>query len=219
MTSDVRISVLDTVPAGGRGFVRDLRVRWALEEAGIPYAVEKLGFMAERSPEYLAEQPFGQVPAYREGDVTLFESGAIVLHIGEKSEALLPRDPRGRGRAISWLFAALNSIEPEIWNFMMVGLLYPDQPWREEARAIRRKQAQWRLRPLADHLGDREWLEGRFTMGDLMLVSVLRALRDSDLLAEFPTLAAYRARGEARPAFQRALAAQLADFEDQPAAA
>lgn len=208
---EVCLSVLAWVPEGGRGLVRDLRVRWALEEAGIAYSVEKLGWMAKRPADYLAEQPFGQVPAYREGPVSMFETGAIVLHIGEGSEALLPRDPHARGRAISWLFAALNSVEMETWPYEMVDYLGPGD-WVEGAKTAFAAQTRRRLDRVAAWLGNKDWLEGSFTAGDLMMVSVLR--RIPELLADYPTLAAYVARGEARPAFQRALAAQLADFED-----
>jgi glutathione S-transferase len=213
--NDVCVSVLAGVPEGGRGLVRDLRVRWALEEAGVPYSVRKLPWMKERPADYLAEHPFGQVPSYREGEVSMFETGAIVLHIAERSEALLPRDPHGRGRAISWVFAALNSVELDAWPYEMVDYFGPGD-WIAGAKAAFEAQTRRRLDRVADYLGDKGWLEGTFTAGDLMMVSVLR--RIPELLADYPTLAAYMARGEARPAFRRALAAQLADFDDQQAA-
>jgi glutathione S-transferase len=216
---DVSISVLAWVPEGGRGLVRDLRVRWALEEAGIPYTVRKLEFLAPRSSEYLAEHPFGQVPAYRDGEVSLFESGAIVLHIAEKSDALLPRNPQERAKAISWMFAALSSVELSTWPYATLGVFFAGQDWVQEARPGFAANARSRLERLAAYLGDKEWLEGRFSVGDLMMVTVLRVVARTGILAEFPTLAAYQARGEDRPAFKRALAAHLADFEDRPAAA
>jgi glutathione S-transferase len=216
---NVSISVLGWVPEGGRGLVRDLRVRWALEEAEIPYSVRKLEFLAPRSPEYLAEHPFGQVPVYRDGEVSLFESGAIVLHIAEKSEALLPRDAQERARAISWIFAALSSVELSTWPYATLGVFFAGQDWVQEAKPGFEANARSRLERVAAYLGDKEWLEDRFTAGDLMMVTVLRVVARTGILGEFPTLAAYQARGEARPAFKRALAAQLADFEDRPAAA
>jgi glutathione S-transferase len=219
----IEITALRSVPEGAKGLVRDIRVRWALEEAGLPYTVRKLAMRMDlredRSAEYLAESPFGQVPAYREGDVAMFESGAIVLHIGERSEALLPRDSQGRARATSWVLAALNNIEPTTWNYAMLGFFYRGEDWAEQARPPFEETAHKRLEPVAAYLGDKDWLEGRFTAGDLMMVSVLKVAARVGLLADYPTLAAYQARGEARPAYRRALAAHLADFEDEPAAA
>jgi len=173
----------------------------------------------QRPAEYLAESPFGQVPGYRDGEVAMFESGAIVLHIGERSEALLPRDANGRARAASWLLAALNNVEPATWNYAMLRVFYGGQDWAEQAKPIFEENARKRLEPVAAYLGEKEWLEGRFTAGDLMMVCVLKVAGRTGLLDVFPTLAAYQARGEARPAYQRALAAQLADFEDKPIAA
>lgn len=216
----VQITALKWVPEGAHGLVRDIRVRWALEEAGVPYTVEKLDMRMdlrdERPAAYLAESPFGQVPAFRDGDIAMFESGAIVLHIGETSEALLPRDARGRARATSWLVSALNNVEPATWNHAMLGFFYKDQDWAGQARPLFEADARKRLEPVAAYLGDKEWLEGRFTAGDLMMVCVLKIAARTGLLADYPTLAAYHARGEARPAYKRALAAQLADFEDMP---
>ena len=219
----IEITALKSVPEGAKGLVRDIRVRWALEEAGLPYTVRKLAMRTdprqERPSAYLAESPFGQVPAYRDGEVAMFESGAIVLHIGERSEALLPRDRNGRARAASWAISALNNVEPVIWDHAMLGFFYGGQDWSEQARPIFEENARKRLEPVAAYLGDKDWLEGRFTAGDLLMVCVLKIARRTGLLADYPTLDAYQARGEARPAYQRALAAQLADFEDQPATA
>ena len=211
----VRISAFRWVPDFARGQVRDLRVRWALEEAGIPYSVRKLDAMAERPSDYFAEQPFGQVPSYRDEEVQLFESGAIVLHIGGKSEALLPTDTEGRARATAWLIAALNSIEPMILQLVLLDLFWKDQPWATEARPNVAAFIEKRLDRLVDWLGDKHWLEDRFTAGDLMMVSVLRILNHTDLVTGRPPLAAYKERGIARPAFKAAPAAQLADFEER----
>ena len=213
--ASVRISAFRWVPDFARGQVRDLRVRWALEEARIPYKVRKLDAMAERPSDYFAEQPFGQVPSYRDQDVQLFESGAIVLHIGGKSDALLPRDTEGRARATAWLIAALNSIEPMILQLALLDLFWKDQPWVKDARPNVVAFIEKRLDRLVDWLGDKEWLEDRFTAGDLLMVTVLRILDHTDLVTSRPTLAAYKERGIARPAFKAALAAQLADFEER----
>lgn len=216
----VRISAFRWVPDFARGQVRDLRVRWALEEAGIPYSVRKLDAMAERPADYLAEQPFGQVPSYRDQDVQLFESGAIVLHIGSKSDALLPTDCEGRARATAWLIAALNSVEPSILQLLLLDLFWKDQPGAKDIRPNVVEFVEKRLDRLVDWFGDKDWLEDRFTAGDLMMVTVLRALDHTDLVAKRPVLANYKERGIARPAFKAALAAQLADFEErQPAMA
>ncbi|WP_166041117.1 glutathione S-transferase family protein [Sphingosinicella sp. YJ22] len=216
----VRISAFRWVPDFARGQVRDLRVRWALEEAGIPYSVRKLDAMAERPSDYFAEQPFGQVPSYRDEDVQLFESGAIVLHIGDKSGALLPPDTEGRARATAWLIAALNSVEPPILQLLLLDLFWKDQPGAKDIRPNVVEFVEKRLDRLVDWLGDKEWLEDRFTAGDLLMVTVLRALDHTDLVSKRPVLAAYKERGIARPAFKAALAAQLADFEErQPAMA
>ena len=215
----VRISAFNWVPPFARGQVRDLRVRWALEEAGIPYAVRKLDAMVERPSDYLAEQPFGQVPSYRDDTVTLFESGAIVIHIGETCETLLPADPAGRARAIAWAFAALNSVEPSIMNLVTIDVFRPDAAWARESRPEVVARIESRLDRLVDYLEGNEWLESRFTAGDLLMTTVLRILDHTDLVAARPTLAAYKARGEGRPAFGRALAAQLADFEESEAVA
>jgi glutathione S-transferase len=218
----IEITALKSVPAPAKGLVRDIRVRWALEEAGLPYSVRPLDMRMdlrdERPAGYLAQNPFGQIPVYRDGEVTMFETGAIVLHIGESSEALLPRDARGRARATSWVVAALNTVEPEIWHYATLRVFYSGQDWAAQAAPIFKENARKRLEPVAAYLAGKEWLEGQFTAGDLMMVSVLRIFARTDLIGEFPTLADYVARGDARPAFQRALAAQLSDFEEQPVA-
>lgn len=218
--ASVRISAFSWVPDFARGQVRDLRVRWALEEAGRDYSVRKLDAMAERPADYFEEQPFGQVPSYRDEKVCLFESGAIVLHIGEDSPVLLPSDRAARARAVTWAFAALNSVEPIIMQLAAIDIFNPDAAWGKERRPEVVRMIEGRLARVADALGDKDWLEGSFTAGDLLMVAVLRILDHTDLVAGHPTLAAYKARGVARPAFQRALAAQLADFEErQPVAA
>ena len=221
----IRVTAFRWVPPFAQGLVRDLRVRWALEEAGLPYETRLIGFEDRDTPEHRARQPFGQVPVYeeQEGDgppFTLFESGAIVLHIAERSGSLLPRDPAARTRAIQWMFAALNSIEPHLQAFGFVAGPYKDEQWAKLRLPSAREMAEKRLDELAARLGEREWLEEEFTAADLLMVSVLRILRSSDLVASRPSLAAYQARGEARPAFERALAAQLAPFaENAPPAA
>jgi glutathione S-transferase len=218
-SAPVRISAFRWVPDFARGQVRDLRVRWALEEAGIPYAVRKLDAMVERPADYFAEQPFGQVPSYRDDEVQLFESGAIVLHVGEGCEALLPRDAPGRARAIAWSFAALNSVEPLIMQLAAIDLFHQGADWARERRPEVVKLIEGRLDRLVDWLEGRDWLEERFTAGDLLMVTVLRILDHTELVAARPSLAAYKKRGISRPAFERALAAQLADFEDAMPAA
>lgn len=201
------------VPDFAKGLVRDLRVRWALEEAGLSYRARLLDARKPRPEEYFQEQPFGQVPAYRDGAVQLFESGAIVLHIGERSEALLPRDPTGRARATAWLVAALNSVEPGIMELAVIDFFHPEAEWGRLRRPEVEHRIRERLGRLSAWLGEKDHLEGGFTAGDLMMAAVLRNLRHTDLVAEHGNLAAYLARCEARPAFQRALADQLAAFE------
>ena len=215
----IEITAFQWVPDFAQGVVRDLRARWALEEAGLDYRVRLLG--QQRPPEYLLEQPFDQVPVLSEGDVRIFESGAIVQYIGEKSEALLPYDPQGRFRAIQWTYAALNSVEPAILNLLLIDIFYKGEEWATLRRPGAEEFARLKLKRVSDWLGDAQWLEGdRFTIGDLVMVTVLRFLRHTDLVAQFPNLAAYLKRGEARPAFQRALADQLAVFrENEPQAA
>ncbi|WP_044244024.1 glutathione S-transferase family protein [Chondromyces apiculatus] len=210
----IRVSAFRWVPPIVQGLVRDLRVRWALEEAGLPYEefLISLGPEHQRTPEYFAMQPFGQVPAYDEDGLVMFESGAIVLHIAERSEILMPTDPVGRARAQSWMFAALSSIEPFIVNLAEVDVFSPNEEWAKLRRPGVVAMAQKRLQELSTSLGDKEYLEGRFTVGDLLMSTVLRILRGTDILEQFPNLAAYRGRCEARPAFEKALAAQLAPF-------
>jgi glutathione S-transferase len=210
----IKVTGFKSVPPFAQGLVRDLRVRWALEEAGLRYEMKLLGDGEKDMPGYRAWQPFGQVPAYEENGLKLFESGAIVLRIAERSENLLPGDPAARARAIEWLFAALNTIEPPILNLAGIDLFAAGQEWarlrRPDAEAAVRK----RLGELAAALGDKSCLDGaRFTAGDLMMATVLRILRHTALVAEQPALAAWLARCEERPAFQRALAGQMADFD------
>ncbi|KQW71046.1 glutathione S-transferase [Phenylobacterium sp. Root77] len=217
----IEISAFKWVPPFARGLVRDLRVRWALEEAGLSYRVRLIDFDDRETASYRALQPFGQVPAYREGELSMFESGAIVLRIAARSPALSPSDPDAQARAATWLFAALNSIEPPIQNLAELDLFNADQEWARLRRPGLEAFVRQRLGELAANLGDKDYLEAEgFTAGDLMMVTVLRNLRHTDLMGAFPTLAAYQARCEARPAFQKALAAQMADFvELEPATA
>jgi glutathione S-transferase len=209
---NIRITAFKWVPPFAQGLVRDLRVRWALEEAGLPYEEKLLGPGEQNSAAHRALQPFGQVPVYEEDGLTLFESGAIVMHIGERCPTLLPQDPARRARVRGWMIAALNSVEPHVQSLTAVDLFFAHEEWAKLRRPSAEKMAQTRLEQLAAALGDREYLEGEFTAGDLMMVSVLRFLRHTELVKNMPVLAAYQARGEARPAFQRALAAQLAHF-------
>lgn len=216
----VEITAFRWVPDFAAGLVRDLRIRWALEEIGRPYRVRLLDALNPRPADYFQEQPFGQVPAYRDEEVRLFESGAILIHLGLGDERLLPTDANGRGRAIAWLIAALNSVEPMILELINIDIFNRGQDWTKERRPQVVEKIETRLKLLADALGDREWFEDRFSIGDLMMVAVLRTLRHTDLVAGQPRLAALVARGEARPAFQRALADQLTVFrENQPEAA
>ena len=214
----IEIPAFKWVPDFAKGVVRDLRVRWALEEAGLDYRVRLLDAMTERPQDYFLEQPFGQVPIFVEGDLRMFETGAILLHLGERSEVLLPKEPIGKARATCWLIAALNSIEPMIFELINIDIFNRDEEWAKLRRPEAEKKVRDRLKRVSDWLGDKEHLEGRFTVGDLMMTTVLRNLRHTMLVAEHPNLAAYQARCEARPAFQRALAAQLADFEERQAA-
>jgi glutathione S-transferase len=212
----IEITAFRWVPEFAQGIVRDIRARWALEEARLDYRVRLLE--QQRPAEYLLEQPFDQVPCFSDGEVKIFETGAIAQYIGEKTETLLPRDKQGRFRAIQWTYAALNSVEPAILNFFLVDILYAGEEWAKLRRPGAEDFARLKLRRVSEWLGDKEWLEGRFTIGDLMMVSVFRILKHLDLVAEFPNLAAYVKRSEARPAFQQALADQLATFAaNQPA--
>lgn len=208
----ITITIFENSPDQGRGQARDFRVRWALEEVGLPYTVRPLSFAALRAPESLAIQPFGQIPAFTDGDLQMFESGAIVLHVAERGTGLLPTDPAARARATSWMFAALNSVEPPIVEREVVEYLERDRSWAAERLAMVDGRVLRRLGQLAEWLGDRPWLEESFSAGDLLMVTVLRRLEGSGLVEHFPNLAGYVARGQARPAFQRAFAAQEADF-------
>ena len=209
------LTAFERSPDGGRGLARDMRVRWALEEAGQPYAVRLVSFDAMKQPAHLALNPFGQIPTLEDEGLVLFESGAIVLHLAERHAGLLPEAPDARARAISWLFAALNTVEPPILELFAARVLERDQPWAEDRLPLVRDRIRTRLAPLSARLATAEWLDGGFTVGDLMMVSVLLRLRPSGLLDADPGLAAYVARGEARPAYQRAFAAQKAVFEAQ----
>lgn len=219
MTDRHEVTAFDWVPPFAAGLVRDLRVRWALEEAGLPYEARLLSARSERPAAYFREQPFGQVPAYRDGEVAMFESGAIVLHIAERSEALMPRDPQGRARTTSWVFAALNSVEPPITELAKVDIFQRGEDWAKLRRPGLIAEIGGQIDRVADWLDEREFLEDRFTAGDLVMTSVLRILRDTDLVSERPVLAAYQARCEARPAFGRALAGQMGDFRNTEASA
>lgn len=213
----IEISAFRWVPDFAAGLVRDLRIRWALEETGRSYRVRLLDAMQPRPQDYFQEQPFGQVPVYRDGEVRLFESGAILIHLGLQDERLLPADPNGRGRTLAWLIAALNSVEPMIFELLDIDIFNRGQDWTVERRPQVVDTIDARLKLLSEALGDHEWFEGRFTIGNLMMVSVLRNLRHTDLVARHANLAAFVARGEARPAFQQALADQLSVFaEHQP---
>jgi glutathione S-transferase len=200
------ITVFERSPDRGRGLARDMPVRWALEEVGEPYEVRLVSFEAMKEPAHRARQPFGQIPTYERGDLVLFESGAIVFHIAEHYRRLLPDDPNARARAIAWMFSALNTVEPPIINRGI------HEPWYEQRRPLVEEGIRNRLGDLSACLGDADWLEGAFSAGDLMMVSVLRRLHASGILNEYPNLHAYVSRGEARPAFKRAFDAQLAIF-------
>ena len=212
--ADIEVTAFRWVPSFASGLVRDLRVRWALEECGRDYRVRLLNALQPRPDEYLLEQPFGQVPAYHDPEVQLFESGAIVIHIGNSDDRLLPGATEPQMRAIAWIIAALNSVEPSISELVNIDIFATGQAWTGERRPQVVERIQQKLDKVARALGDKEWLEGEFTVGDLIMVSVLRNLRHTDLVTAHPVLGPYVARGEARPAFQRALAAQLAAFEE-----
>jgi glutathione S-transferase len=211
----ITISAFKWVPDFARGQVRDLRVRWALEEAGLPYRTRLLEQGDQDKPEYRALQPFGQVPIFEEDGLVLFESGAIVLHVGERCEALLPKDPAARQRAMQWLIAALNSIEPFVTNVALIDLFYKNEEWAKLRRPGAVEFVNKRLSALSKNLGDKPFLDGdRFTAGDLMMCTVLRILKHTDIVTSDPRLAAYIKRCTARPAFKRALDAQLGDFRE-----
>ena len=208
----ITITAFERSPDGGKGLARDTRVRWALEEVGQPYNVRLLSFKAMKEPAHRALHPFGQIPTYEEGDLALFETGAIVFHIAERHAGLLPDDANARARAITWMFAALNTVEPPILELGNAKLLEGDKPWCKERLLVVEGRIRDRLSELSSRVGDADWLEGEFSAGDLLMVDVLRRLGGSGILDEHPNLAAYVARAEARPAFERAFEAQLAVF-------
>jgi len=207
------ITAFESSPDRGQGLARDMRVRWALEEVGQPYDVRLVSFAQMKQPQHLALHPFGQIPTYEDGGLALFESGAIVLHIAQRHAGLLPDDPDARARAIAWMFAALGTVEPPIVERSAAWLMERDKPWYAQRLPMLDDRIRERLAQLSTHLGEADWLDGAFSAGDLIMVHVLRRLGSSGLLEEYPRLAAYIARGEARPAYQRAFAAQLAVFE------
>jgi glutathione S-transferase len=212
------ITVFERSPDRGRGLARDMRVRWALEEVGQPYEVRLVSFGAMKEPAHRALHPFGQIPTYEEGDLVLFESGAIVFHIAERHAGLLPGEANARARAITWMFAAINTVEPPILDLTTAKLVEGDKPWCEQRLPLVRDRIRVRLDDLAVRLGDAEWLDNAFSAGDLMMVAVLLRLRMSGILDAYPNLSAYVARGEARPAYKRAFDAQLAVFTGRPVA-
>jgi glutathione S-transferase len=210
------ITAFERSPDRGRGLARDMRVRWALEEVGQPYGVRLLSFSEMKEPAHLKLHPFGQIPTYEEGDLALFESGAIVFHIAERHVGLLPDDSSARARAIAWMFAALNTVEPPIVDRGIATLVERNKTWYEERLPILEDRLRVRLGELSSRLGNADWLDGAFSAGDLLMVTVLGRLSGSGMLEKYPNLAAYVARGEARPAFKRAFAAQLAVFTGKP---
>jgi glutathione S-transferase len=214
------ITAFERSPDGGKGLARDTRIRWALEEVGQLYEVRLVSFRAMKEPAHLALHPFGQIPTYEEGDLALFETGAIVFHIAERQvdrlAGLLPDDANDRARAITWMFAALNTVEPPILELATAKLLEGDEPWSKQRMPLVEGRVRGRLDQLSARLGDADWLDGAFSAGDLMMVSVLLRLKPSGILDEYPNLAAYVARGEARPAYKRAFDAQLAVFTGKP---
>jgi glutathione S-transferase len=213
----VTITAFESSPDRGRGLARDMRVRWALEEAGQPYDVRLVSFEAMKAPDHLRLHPFGQIPTYEEEDLALFESGAIVLRIAERRPGLLPAGPKPRARAVAWMFAALNTIEPPIVEREAFTLMERDKPWYEDRLPLLDARIRTRLDQLEARLGDSDWLDGEFSAADLLMVTVLRRLESSGILEDYPTLSDYIARGEARPAYQRAFDAQLAVFTERKA--
>jgi glutathione S-transferase len=212
----ITITAFELSPDGGKGLARDMRVRWALEEVGQSYEVRLVSFRAMKEPAHRALHPFGQIPTYEEGGVAMFETGAIVFHIAERHAGLLPDEANGRARAITWVFAALNTVEPPILERETAKLLEGDKTWYEERLPLVENRVRDRLDQLSSRLGDADWLDGAFSAGDLMMVSVLLRLKSSGILDEYPNLAAYVARGEARPAYKRAFDAQLAIYTGRP---
>lgn len=209
------ITVFEDSPDEGQGLARDMRVRWAFEEVGQPYEVRLVSMTAMKEPAHRARQPFGSIPTYEEGNLVLFESGAIVLHIAERHRGLLPDDPDARARAVMWMFAAVNTVEPPIVELEVALILERDKPWFNERRADIEGRVRGRLGELSKRLGEAPWLDGAFSAGDLLMVHVLRRLEGTGIVEEFPTLAAYIARAEARPAYKRAFEAQRAIFTDK----
>jgi glutathione S-transferase len=211
------ISVFECSPDEGAGMARDMRVRWALEEVGQPYDVRLVSMKALKEPAHRARNPFGSIPTYEEGDLTLFESGSILLHIADRHDGLLPKDADARARAITWMFAALNTVEPPVMEQGAASVFEKDKSWAGEHMAMINEQIRSRLGDLSRSLGDADWINGEFCAADILMVQVLRWVGDSGIVEEFPNLAAYVARGEARPAFQRAFAAQQKVFEEASA--
>ena len=216
MTDRPTITAFSWVPEFARSHVRDMRVRWALEETGQPYDVRLLNGTTSKAAEHRNLQPFGQVPTYEQDGLEMFESGAILLHIARKYPGLLPTDPAARTHAEQWVFAAMTSVEPALQDLAMVNVFEADQPWADDRRPLSEKRVHGRLQDLSSRLGDKAYLEGEFTAGDLMMGCVLHSLSGTGMLDSYPNLAAYVARCQARPAYQRALAAHMADFTDQP---
>ena len=212
----ITITAFESSPDGGKGLARDTRVRWALEELGLPYEVRPVSFRALKEPAHLALHPFGQIPTFEEGELALFETGAIILHLAQRHAGLLPEDGNARARAVTWMFAAVNSVEPPILEFVNAKLLEGDKPWAAERMPLVVERVRVRLNQLSARLGDAHWLDGAFSAGDLMMVSVLLRMRPSGILDGFPRLAAYVARGEARPAYRRAYDAQAALYGGKP---
>ena len=206
------ITAFERSPDRGRGLARDMRVRWAFEEVGLPYDVRLVSFGEMKEPAHRRLHPFGQIPTYEEGDLALFESGAIIFHIAERNAGLLPADANARARAIAWMFAALNTVEPPIVERSMAVLFERDKAWYAERQVMLEERVHARLRELSSHLGDADWLDGAFSAGDLLMVTVLRRLNGSGAVEKYPNLSAYVARGEARPAYKRAFEDQLAVF-------
>jgi glutathione S-transferase len=212
----ITITAFERSPDGGQGMARDMRVRWALEEVGQPYDVRLLSFKAMKEPAHLALHPFGQIPTYEEGDLALFESGAIVFHIAERYAGLLPDDANARARAITWMFAALNTVEPPVVDREVAAYLEGDETWYERRLPFIDERIRRRLGELSGRLGNAGWIDGAFSAADLLMVTVLRRLEGSGILEEYPNLCAYVARGKARPAYKRAFDAQLAVFTAAP---
>jgi glutathione S-transferase len=206
------ITAFESSPDRGRGLARDMRVRWALEEVGQPYDVRLVSFKAMKEPAHLRLNPFGQIPTYEEGDLALFETGSIVLHIAERHAGLLSDDANARARAITWMFAAVSTVEPPIVECTMPKIVERDKPWYAARQPMLDERVRTRLSELSKHLGDGDWLDGAFSAGDIMMVHAVRRLEGSGLLEEHPNITAYLARAEARPAYKRAFAAQLAVF-------